>query len=78
MTGWRWIGVFAAAGTMFAADAKKEELDALKACAQAVLGGFRKIADTRDQRFQGKVSEANALCRGGYQALQFRNTPWAD
>ena len=61
-----------------AADPKKEEVDALKACAQAVLAGFRKIADTRDVRFQGKVSEANALCRGGYQAMQFRNTPWVD
>ena len=63
---------------LFAADPKKEEADALKACAEAVLKGFRKIADTRDQRFQGKVSEANALCRGGYRTLQFRNTPWVD
>src|SRR5579862_2953098 len=64
--------------SLSAADPKKEEADALKSCAQAVLSGYRKIADTRDQRFQGKVSEANALCRGGYQALQFRNTPWVD
>jgi hypothetical protein len=27
---------------------KKEEAEALKACAQMVLSGFRKIADTRD------------------------------
>jgi hypothetical protein len=77
----RWIAVCAAVtacSPLFAADPKKEEVEALKACAQAVLSGFRKIAATRDQRFQGKVSEANALCRGGYQALQFRNTPWVD
>src|SRR6516164_7030166 len=77
----RWIAVCAACSVclpVFGADPKKEEAEALKACAQAVLSGFRKIADTRDQRFQGKVSEANALCRGGYRALQFRNTPWAD
>ncbi|MFN7996782.1 MAG: peroxidase family protein [Bryobacteraceae bacterium] len=81
MTRLRWIAVCAALSAfspLFAADAKKEEADALKACAQAVLGGLRKIAATRDQRFEGKVSEANALCRGGYQALQFRNTPWVD
>jgi hypothetical protein len=57
---------------------QKEEADALKACADAVLAGIRKIAPTRDVRFEGKVSEANALCRGGDRALQFRDTPWVD
>ena len=57
---------------------QKEEADALKACADAVLAGVRKIAPTRDVRFEGKVSEANALCRGGDRALQFRDTPWVD
>lgn len=57
---------------------QKEEADALKACADAVLAGFRKIAPARDARFEGKVSEANALCRGGDRALQFRDTPWVD
>ena len=57
---------------------KKEEAEALQACAQAVLRGFRKIADARDQRFEGKVTEATALCRGGQKTLQFRLTPWVD
>jgi len=57
---------------------KKEEAEALKACAQMVLSGFRKIADTRDRRFEGKVTEATALCRGGQKTLQFRLTPWVD
>lgn len=57
---------------------KKQEADALRACAEAVLAGFRKIAPSRELRFEGKVSEANALCRGGEQALLFRNTPWVD
>lgn len=57
---------------------KKEEAEALEACAQAVLAGFRQIAPTRDVRFEGKVSEAEALCRGGQRALQFRKTPWVD
>jgi hypothetical protein len=58
--------------------AKKDEADALAACARAALKGFRTIAPTRDQRFEGKVTEANALCRGGHQALMFRDTPWVD
>ena len=57
---------------------KKEEAAALQACAKMVLSGFRKIADTRDQRFEGKVTEATALCRGGQKTLQFRLTPWVD
>jgi hypothetical protein len=57
---------------------KKEEAEALAACAQAALQGFRKIAPERDQRFEGKVTEATALCRGGHQALLFSDTPWVD
>jgi Animal haem peroxidase len=59
-------------------DSKKEEADALLACGQAVFAGIRPIAATRDVRFEGKVSQANALCRGGYKAEQFRLTPWND
>jgi hypothetical protein len=43
-----------------------------------VLGGLLKIPETRDMRFQGKVAEATALCRGGQKAVQFRMTPWVD
>jgi len=57
---------------------KKDEAAALAACAQVALKGVRKIASARDQRFEGKVTEATALCRGGHQALQFRDTPWVD
>ena len=59
-------------------DPKKEEADALVACAKAVLAGIRPIAAARDVRFEGKVSEANFLCRGGEKSLQFRLTPWVD
>lgn len=58
--------------------AKQQEKAALKACAQMVLSGLRKVANVRDERFEGKVQEATALCRGGQRALQFRNTPWVD
>src|SRR5579871_4422322 len=67
-----------AADTPTKTDPKKEEADALLACAKAVFSGIRPIAATRDVRFEGKVSEANALCRGGYKSEQFRLTPWVD
>ena len=59
---------------------KELEAKSLHACAQAVIGqlALLKIPDARSLRFQGKVSAASALCRGGEQALQFRGTPWVD
>lgn len=59
---------------------RQEEAKALVACGQMVLGQLSalKIPDNRASRFQGKVAEATAMCRGGVQALQFRGTPWAD
>ena len=57
---------------------KLEEAQELKACAQMVLNGLREIPDARAQRFLGKVSEAEMLCRGGQKSLQFRLTPWVD
>jgi hypothetical protein len=56
----------------------KAEAESLKACAQLINEGFRPIAATRDQRFQGKVQEATAMCRGGNKAVLYRVTPWAD
>src|SRR5580658_9538888 len=66
-----------AAGAEPAPDPKLEEARELKACAQMVLNGLRKIPDDRAQRFLGKVTEAEALCRGE-RNLQFRLTPWVD
>ncbi len=60
--------------------AKTQEAASLLACGKMVredLNALR-IPDTRATRFQGKVSEAAALCRGGQRALQFRGTPWVD
>jgi len=63
-----------------ASSPKQEEAKALLACAQMVADelGVLKIPNARSLRFQGKVSEATALCRGGEQAVQFRGTPWVD
>lgn len=59
---------------------KQEEAQALEACAQSVIDKAKllKIPEARELRFQGKVSQAIALCRGGQQALEFRGTPWVD
>ena len=66
--------------TSQASSSKDEEAKSLRTCAQAVIGQVQllKIPDTHGLRFQGKVSEAAALCRGGEQTLQFRGTPWVD
>jgi hypothetical protein len=59
-------------------DPKKAEAAEIKACADMTLQGFRKIAAARGERFEGKVVDEAALCRGGQRTLQFRLTPWVD
>jgi hypothetical protein len=56
----------------------KTELESLRNCGQMINSGIRPIAGTRDQRFQGKVDNTTAVCRGGDVAAQFRATPWVD
>ncbi len=78
-----WVGtlVLALSAAMFAQNQlspKQEEAAELGACAHSLAGGFLKIAPTRDLRFQGKVTEPTARCRGGMKAVQFRFTPWVD
>lgn len=50
----------------------------LSACADLISDGPRSIADDRSDRFNGKVQEDTALCRGGDKAIVFRGTPWVD
>ncbi|MBB5058620.1 hypothetical protein HDF16_003334 [Granulicella aggregans] len=66
------------AQTPAAPNTKREEFEALGACAKAVTQGIRPIATTRDLRFLAKVSDENALCRGGVRSEMFRMTPWVD
>ena len=56
----------------------KAEVESLRNCAQMIKSGIRPIATTRDQRFQGKVEDSTAACRGGDVASQFRAVPWVD
>ena len=57
---------------------KQEEAAELKACVQSLAGGVLKVPDTRDQRFQGKVTTPTARCRGGQMAVEYQFTPWVD
>ncbi len=48
------------------------------ACFEQILNERRPMAETRDQRFEGKVPENVARCRGGEKAVGFRGLPWLD
>src|SRR4051794_21682229 len=57
---------------------KQEEAAELKACVEHLKGGFLKVPDSRDLRFEGKVTTATARCRGGVYAVEYQYTPWVD
>ena len=57
------------------ASTPKEDLEA---CAAMAAEGFRPVAKDRDQRFEGKVQENTARCRGGEKAVAYRSLPWVD
>ena len=48
------------------------------ACLHLASEGFRPLADEPTARFQGKVQEATARCRGGEEAVRYRGFPWMD
>ncbi|HEX4684372.1 MAG TPA: peroxidase family protein [Gemmatimonadaceae bacterium] len=50
----------------------------LVGCGEEVATGARPLADSRTNRFQGKVQEATAKCRGGNNAVAYRDVPWTD
>jgi len=50
----------------------------LVACVKLALGGIRLVAEERTERFEGKVREETARCRGGERAVAMRNSPWTD
>jgi hypothetical protein len=47
-------------------------------CAQEAAAGIRRLAEARDQRFEGKVAEDTARCRGDQNAVAWRQLPWVD
>jgi hypothetical protein len=47
-------------------------------CGELIADGPRPIASERTARFQGKVQEVTARCRGGSKAVAYRDAPWTD
>jgi hypothetical protein len=74
-----FLGIMAL-GPLLATPARAEDSDndIRKACLEILARGPRLIAEDRIARFQGKVTEAVARCRGGANAVAKRNTPWVD
>ncbi|MDX2427871.1 MAG: peroxidase family protein [Xanthomonadales bacterium] len=48
------------------------------ACARMAGDGLLEIGDERTNRFHGKVEKDTALCRGGDNAVKYRDVPWVD
>jgi hypothetical protein len=55
-----------------------EDLSVANACLEILKRGLRPIAEDRTKRFQGKVTRAAAICRGGMNGLAGADTPWVD
>lgn len=66
------------AATTLSCDKIKEMSPSLASCGVGLAEGARPIATDRADRFQGKVEEVTARCRGGNYAVAYRNTPWTD
>src|SRR5689334_4559364 len=58
--------------------AAQDELAIIASCVKTIAGGLPVIAAERTERFEGKVDEARARCRGGDTALREMKTPWVD
>ncbi|MEP6835251.1 MAG: peroxidase family protein, partial [Gemmatimonas sp.] len=56
----------------------KDKTPSLLNCGVGLSEGARPIATDRVNRFQGKVEETTARCRGGSYAVAYRKTPWTD
>jgi hypothetical protein len=59
-------------------DSADNALPDIFSCGKLVMSGARPIAAERTDRFQGKVQEATARCRGGSKAIAYRDAPWTD
>ena len=70
----------AGAGAIWFTLRATEEDDAQIAhyCAEKAAAGLPSVAERASERFQGKVPEAAAGCRGGARAVALRSTPWVD
>ena len=78
MLGTRSLLVASLLLVLSACDRIKAATGSLMGCADEISTGIRPIAETRERRFQGKVQQSTAECRGGDLAANRRNVPWVD
>src|SRR5689334_7124959 len=57
---------------------EQDEAASIKACGAMLKEFFAPSPQARADRFQAKVAEAVARCRGGQKAVQGRVLPWVD
>jgi hypothetical protein len=57
---------------------EEDDVAIARSCLQMAAGGLLELADTRTERFLGKVAPETAYCRGGAKALAMSGTPWVD
>ncbi len=82
--GWIVVGALvlvagAAASLWFSLKPSEEDdVQIAKYCGEMAIQGFRDLVGERADRFQGKVGEPQAGCRGGRAAVAARNVPWVD
>ncbi|MBX2883221.1 MAG: hypothetical protein KTR32_24930 [Granulosicoccus sp.] len=67
-------GVVATGSFSLTAHAQSEKV----ACVSSFSRGFLDVPEDRSFRFNGKVEEDTAVCRGGEKAAKWRDTPWVD
>src|SRR3954466_14576546 len=71
----------ASAGTLASSGpsrAQDSDLRIVADCLKLVHAGARPLAEERNKRFEGKVGEEAADCRGGGKATVQRAVPWVD
>ena len=68
--------------TVFIGSCNKEDRSeytrSTAACARMASEGLLEVSEQRAKRFHGKVQEDTALCRGGDNAVKYRDVPWLD
>jgi heme peroxidase len=74
----RVIALAILSGVPFTGSSSGQELALFAACGKMIANGLRPIATDRDKRFQGKVEDFRARCRGGDKAVRFMPAPWVD
>jgi Animal haem peroxidase len=72
-----WSAIFLSL-SLVSCDRKSELVLSPLSCAEKATDQIRPLAETRDARFQGKVTEKTALCRGDLKAAERRSLPWVD